>query len=46
MTFRLSDGSTIPVVIWKHHWHMNRSARMPSWTRHAFGHPQRPHKTD
>ena len=29
MTLRLIDGSTIPVVIRSHHWHMKRSVRIP-----------------
>ncbi len=45
MMCRFSDASTIPVVICSHHWHMNRSARMPVWTRQALGQPHRPHIT-
>jgi hypothetical protein len=45
MTCRFSDASTIPVVIRSHHSHMKRNARIPRWTRHAFGHPHRPQMT-
>jgi hypothetical protein len=43
MTCRVNDESTTPVVIRAHHLHMKRSARIPLWTRQAFGQPHRPH---
>jgi hypothetical protein len=39
----LIDGSTIPVVMRSHHWHMKRRVRIPLWMRQALGHPKRPH---